>query len=48
MDEHLAQLDCVGDLESRQDDVLRRLAELDAAVERALAEWLPVKTAGRD
>jgi hypothetical protein len=48
MDDHSVQFDCVGDLESRQDDVLRRLAELDAAVERALAEWLPEKTAGRD
>jgi hypothetical protein len=35
-----AELDFLTELEQRQDDLLRRLEELDRRVERVLAEWM--------
>ena len=45
MDECALQANPLPDLEARQDEVLRRLEELDVRVERVLAEWLSEKAA---
>lgn len=40
MDDSKCQANTLDELEARQDDLLRRLAELDRRVEKVLAEWL--------
>lgn len=48
MDDQILEANPLSDLESRQDDLLRRLAELDSRVEKALSEWLSEKAAERN
>lgn len=43
MDGSVSQLDLLVDLESRHDDLLRRLDELDKRVSQVLAEWQPTR-----
>jgi hypothetical protein len=43
MEDRIAQPEVLSELEARQDEVLRRLDELDRQVEKALAEWLTEK-----
>jgi hypothetical protein len=43
MEDRIARPEVLNELEARQDEVLRRLDELDQQVEKALAEWLPEK-----
>ncbi len=40
MDAYKDQLESLAELDSRHDELLRRLDELDARVEQVLAQWL--------
>ena len=40
MSDNLTVTDQITELESRQDEVLRRLDELNLILERAIAEWM--------
>ena len=40
MDDYTPQLDLLLDLETRHEDLLKRLDELDTRVERVLVDWL--------
>lgn len=48
MEDRAVQSDPLSELESRQDDVLRRLEELGRRVETALAEWLAEKGTSKE
>jgi len=47
MDGSTLRIDPLSELEARQDDVLRRLEELDREVEKALIDCLSEKAASR-
>jgi len=47
MDECALSANPLPDLEALQDDVLRRLEELNGRVEQVLAEWLSEKAAAQ-
>jgi hypothetical protein len=47
MNDQAAEAIPLSELEARQDDVLRRLEELDGRVTRALAEWISEKAASK-
>ena len=46
MDAPLSPFDTLVDLESRHDDLLRQLDELDQRVRKVLSEYLPASRAG--
>ena len=46
MSEHTSRVS-IADLELRQDEVNRRLDELNGQIERLLAEYAPAKTRGQ-
>jgi hypothetical protein len=41
--DYTAQIDTLAELETRQEDLLKRLEDLDARVEKVLAEWLSTR-----
>ncbi len=43
MEDRFPPPNALADLEARQDEILRRLDELDRQVEKALAQWLSEK-----
>jgi hypothetical protein len=47
MDDRLLAPDAFSELEARQDEILRRLEELDRQVEKAVAQWLSEKREGK-